>query len=82
MFAIRIIDVFSAGSPACEEIAELVESMACPQCRVVVKDVREPEVAAEAARLGLDELPAVVVDEGCCAGHAVDPSAVRPDPDG
>lgn len=71
------IDVYCAGPPDDDDTAELVSAMACPTCRVVTHDVRDGDVKRRADALGLRRLPAVVVDEDCCAGRAVDPDLVR-----
>ncbi len=76
----RVIDVYSAGSAEAEDIVDLIESTACRCCAVVVHDLSDAEVAARAQALGLSDA-AVVVDEECCAGRAVDPTLRRPDPD-
>ena len=68
---VRHVEVYSAGCPACEEAVTLVTEMACPSCRVTVKDMREPAIAQQAKRLGIRSLPAVVVDgalAACCQG--------------
>ena len=71
------IDVYCAEAPEDDEIADLVAATACPKCRVVAHDARDPLVERETQALGLDSLPAVVVDEDCCAGRAVEPDRVR-----
>lgn len=75
------IDVYCAEAPEDDEVADLVAATACPTCRVVAHDGRDGEVKREAEALGLHALPAVVVDEDCCAGRAVDPDLVRETPD-
>lgn len=49
--AIRRVEVFSAGCPACEETIRLVNEIACPSCGIEVLDMRDPEVAARARAL-------------------------------
>jgi hypothetical protein len=78
--SVRNVEVYSAGCPACEEAITLVSGMACGSCRVTVKDMREPPVAREAARLGIRSLPAVRVDgvlADCCRGRGPDEALLR-----
>lgn len=76
----RKIEVFSAGCPACEDTIQLVNRIACPSCEVTVLDMKEPEVASRAKRLGIRSVPAVVVDgtlANCCAGTGPDEMGLR-----
>lgn len=76
----RIIEVFSAGCPACDEAVSTVKSIACPSCDVQVLDMRDPAVAQRARQYGVGRVPAVVVDgelASCCTGGAVDENALR-----
>ncbi|MEZ6184037.1 MAG: thioredoxin family protein [Planctomycetota bacterium] len=66
----RKIEVFSAGCGACDEAVALVNRLACPSCEVTVLDMQQPEVAERAKGLGIQRVPAVVVDgklAECCA---------------
>lgn len=66
----RIVEVFSAGCPACEDTIALVNSIACPSCEVSVLDMKDEQVAARAKQLGITRVPSVVVDgklADCCA---------------
>ena len=76
----RQVEVFSAGCPACTEAIELVESLACPSCEVRVLDMHDGEVASRAKELGIQRVPAVVIDgklAGCCVGGGVDKAALQ-----
>ena len=44
----RKIEIFSAGCPACEETIKLVNQVACPSCKVIVLDMKDPNVARRA----------------------------------
>ncbi len=71
----RVVEVFSAGCPACEETANLVNRLACPSCEVSVLNMNEAGVASRAKRLGIRSVPAVVIDgrlADCCAGRGPD----------
>ena len=79
MSAKRKVDVFSAGCPACEEVAALVRRLACPSCEVSVLDMHDPAVAGRARAVGVRSVPAVVIDgelAGCCRGGP-DEAALR-----
>ncbi len=76
----RKIEVFSAGCPACEDIVQLVNRVACPSCEVTVLDMHDPAIAGRARRLGVGAVPAVAIDgrlAGCCAGAGPDEVALR-----
>jgi glutaredoxin 3 len=80
MNATRTIEIFSAGCPACEEAVELVRRVACPSCDVTVLDMKHPDVASRAKRLGIRSVPAVVIDgklAECCAGRGPDEQTLR-----
>ncbi len=67
----RMVEVFSAGCPACSDTVELVERLACPSCEVRVLDMNDASVARRAKELGIRAVPAIVVDgelAGCCRG--------------
>ncbi len=76
----RTIEIFSAGCPACEETATLVNRIACPSCDVTVLDMHNPEVARRAKSLGIRSVPAVVINgmlADCCAGPGVEEATLR-----
>lgn len=76
----RTIEVFSTGCPACEETVELVNRAACPSCKVIVLDMKDPAVASRAQNLGIRSVPAVVIDgklADCCAGRGPDEPTLR-----
>jgi hypothetical protein len=68
----RKVEVFSAGCTICDQTVQIVNQIACPSCEVSVLDMRDADVADRANKLGLQSVPAVVVDgvlAGCCAGR-------------
>ena len=76
----RIIEVFTAGCPACQETIDLVNRMACPSCDVSILDMNDSSVAARAKKLGIRSIPAVAIDgrlADCCAGRGPDESSLR-----
>jgi hypothetical protein len=67
----RLVEIFSAGCPLCDETQAMVRRLACPSCDVTVLDMRDPAVAAKAKTYGIRAVPAVAVDgqlAACCAG--------------
>ncbi len=76
----RKVEIFSAGCPACDETVSLVNSIACTDCEVSVLDMKAPDVAQRAKRLGIRSVPAVVIDgtlADCCLGKGVDADTLR-----
>lgn len=67
----RMVEVFSAACPACTELVELVQRLACDSCEVSVLDMNDTAVSDRARELGINVVPAVVIDgelAGCCRG--------------
>lgn len=80
MLTQRHIEVFSAGCSCCAETIELVRKAACPSCEVTVLDMRKPEVAEHAHRLGIRSVPAVVIDgklAECCSRRGPEMETLR-----
>jgi glutaredoxin 3 len=76
----RKIEVFSAGCPVCDETIKLVNDLACPSCEVNVLDMKTPEVAERAKKLGIRSVPAVVIDgklADCCTGRGPDEATLK-----
>ena len=68
----RHVEVFTAGCPVCDPVVRLVEDMACPDCQVIVHDLRQAG-AEKAAAYGITTVPAVVVDgtlASCCQNRS------------
>lgn len=76
----RKVEVFSAGCGACEEAIALVNRLACPSCEVIVRDMHEVDVASRAQGLGVERVPAVVIDgklADCCAAGGPTEAGLR-----
>jgi len=76
----RKIEVFSAGCPACQETIDLVNQVACPSCEVSILDMNDAAVANRAKQIGIQSVPAVVIDgklADCCAGRGPDEATLR-----
>lgn len=76
----RTIEVFSAGCACCDETVQAVRAAACTNCNVVVRDMKDPKVLADAKKYGIGRVPAVVIDgqlAECCKNGGVDLSVLR-----
>jgi glutaredoxin 3 len=65
----RKVEVYSAGCPLCQDVIELVKSLACSSCDVAVLDMNKKDIALKAKQLNIGAVPAVVVDgelARCC----------------
>ncbi len=74
------IEVFTSGCSVCNEAVELINRLACDECEVSVLDMHEPKVASRAKGLGVQSIPAIVLDgalASCCTGHGVNESSLR-----
>jgi len=80
MSAKRKVEIYSAGCPACEDAINLVNSVACDSCEVTVLDMQDRAVAQRAKSLGIQRIPAVVIDgrlASCCTERGISESALR-----
>ena len=80
----RKIEVFTAGCPICEPVVEMVKSMACSDCEVIVYDLSDKTNTGEAAdkvnTYGIKVLPAVTVNGellSCCQSKGVSETELR-----
>jgi glutaredoxin 3 len=76
----RLVEIFSAGCPVCEDAIKQVNQIACSSCDVQVLDMRLPEVALRAKNLGIRSVPAVAIDgrlADCCTGRGPDEATLR-----
>ncbi len=69
----RLVEVFTAGCPLCDETIKLVREVACENCEIQVYDLRQGcatnECLEKATQYGINRVPAVVIDSqlaGCC----------------
>lgn len=80
MATTRKIEIFSAGCPTCETTITRIRELACPSCEIAVLDMNEVDVAARAKSLGIESVPAVVIDgklADCCAGRGPDEDVLK-----
>jgi len=76
----RKIEIFSAGCPACETSITRIRELACPSCEIEVLDMNTDAVAARAKGLGIESVPAVVIDgklADCCIGRGPDDDILK-----
>ncbi|WP_456431880.1 thioredoxin family protein [Thermosulfuriphilus sp.] len=65
----RLIEVFSAGCPLCQETVKLVQQLAYPSYEVKVIGLNDPQGLKRAQELGVKTVPAVAIDgqlAACC----------------
>ena len=65
----RIVEIFSASCPVCEEAIDQVKEIVCSSCEVIVHDMQDSGNSERARNLGIRSIPAVVIDgklAECC----------------
>ena len=78
--AARIVEVFTAGCPACDPVVDLAQRIACDDCDVRIVDMNDADGAARADELGIQRVPAVAVDgtlAACCRSASITEEALR-----
>lgn len=76
----RLVEIFTAGCPLCEETVNLVRQIACSSCSIIVHRLQDSEGHEQARRSGIRSLPAVVIDgrlPDCCSAGGVDAPQMR-----
>lgn len=76
----RMIEIFSAGCPVCENVVQRVKEAACSSCSIEVMDMKSADVQKRASELGIQSVPAVAIDgklADCCTTRGVDITALR-----
>ncbi len=75
----RKVEIFSAGCPVCEEAVSVVKRMACSSCEVTVLEMKNPDVASRAKKLGIGSVPAVVIDGRLaeCCGQGINEETLK-----
>lgn len=77
----RVVEIFTAGCPCCEEAVQAIRAAACPSCDVRIQDVRgDANARARAKQYGVHRVPAVAIDgrlADCCASGPVDLDRLR-----
>jgi len=80
----RKIEVFTAGCSVCSPVVDMVKSMACSSCEVIVYNLAEPgenrECIDKAKTYGIKSVPAVAVNGkllSCCLNKGVSEEELR-----
>ena len=76
----RKVEIYSAGCPACQDTINFVNGIACASCDVTVLDMQDAAVANRAKALGVQSVPAVVIDgklADCCRNRGISEAALR-----
>ncbi len=80
----RKIEIFTAGCTVCEPVVEMVKSMACSSCEVIVYDLTNPaetEVLQEKVKTyGIKALPAIAVNGkllSCCQNKGISADVLK-----
>lgn len=78
----RKVEIYSAGCPACQDAINFVNGMACASCDVTVFDMQDTAVVGKAKTLGIQSVPAVVIDgklADCCRHLGIGEAELRRD---
>lgn len=74
----RKIELFTAGCTICEPVVEMVKSMACGSCEVIIYNLSQPcetkECLEKVKTYGIKALPAIAVNGkllSCCQNKGV-----------
>ena len=76
----RKVEVFSAGCPVCNDAVDMVKRISCQDCEINVMDMKNPIVAERAKSIGIQSIPAIVIDgklADCCAGRGPDEATLK-----
>ena len=76
----RTVEVFTAGCPLCDDVVDLLQSLACDSCDVQTVSLQDEAGARRAEEVGVATVPAVAVDgtlADCCQGRGVDEDDLR-----
>jgi len=58
----RKVEIYSAGCSLCKGVVDMINEIACPSCEVSVHNMQDEIVAQKAKQLGIQSVPAVVID--------------------
>jgi glutaredoxin 3 len=76
----RTIEVFSAGCACCDDTVKAIRAAASNNDNIVLRDMKDPQVMADAKKHGIGRVPAVVIDgrlADCCKSGGVDMNVLR-----
>jgi glutaredoxin len=79
----RLVEVFTAGCPLCDETVKLVRELACPNCEIQIYDLHSESdtksYQEKASQYGVYRVPSVVVNgklAECCQQQPVSREAL------
>ncbi|RJQ47321.1 MAG: glutaredoxin [Gaiellales bacterium] len=82
--ATRLVEMFTAACPICDDTVRLVKSVICPSCELRSYDLREGcatnECREKASRYGVNALPAIAVNGVllyCCRRESITVDRLR-----
>lgn len=70
----RTVEVFTAGCSLCDEVIDLVKTLACDSCTVRVVHLQNDQGTRRAEKVGVETVPAVAVNgtlSSCCQDRRV-----------
>lgn len=80
----RKIELFTAGCTVCEPVVEMVKSMACSSCEVIIYNLSQPcetkECLEKVKTYGIKALPAIAVNSkllSCCQNKGISVDELR-----
>ncbi len=80
----RLVELFTAGCPICEEAVKEIKALACPNCEVKVYDLNKKcdtnECVDKAKQYGIKSVPAVAINGklvDCCNNRGIDYEALK-----
>jgi hypothetical protein len=76
----RTVEVFTAGCPLCDDVVDLVQSLACDSCDVQTVSLQDEAGVRRAEEVGVATVPAVAVNgtlADCCQGRRVTEGDLR-----
>lgn len=80
----RKIELFTAGCAVCQPVIEMIQSMACGSCEVVIYNLSQPcetkECLEKVKTYGIKALPAIAVDGkllNCCLNKGISEEELR-----
>jgi len=76
----RTVEVFTAGCPLCDDVVDLVQSIACDSCDVQAVSLQDEAGVQRAEEVGVKTVPAVAVNgtlADCCREGSVEEYDLR-----
>jgi glutaredoxin 3 len=58
----RKVEIYSAGCSICKGVVDMINEISCQSCTVSIHDMQDEAIAQKAKQLGIQSVPAVVID--------------------